>query len=815
MIKKFFTFFILLNFVYSSNIIAQSWKAFPAQGGGLINQVVFDPVDSTIIYAAASSSGLFKSSDAGNTWINLFTPETFISVYHYYCRDIAINPQNHNEIFAVCGSAPWTDTAKGFLFHSTDAGATWIKMNCPVSVSATSSYSNAGHIILFNPNNSQQIFLVGQPQFNFNTNTAYYPSSGLYVSNNDGQTWASVHDSLKTFWFTQLILNPDNSNELLFSARNVVISSINSGGSGLYKYNFVSGVLTKLFNQDVKEFAVDAINPQLIITINGHLNISTDGGATWSVNIAPLYHYTDYFITAHPTEGGHWFVGAHSGNYFSILETKDYGALWRSAEFKHNPNKQLLSFNDVSCNYEPEFGYYTSGLNFSPLNQKLVIMNDQHGLWKSYNADTVLCHSDIANSSSNWKWNYSNHGIQNLDGRKMVVNKGTGKLFLASTDPALFVSDDGGASCSYQSLLDINCTQTSAIAFYKNNSSIGYLGGSQNYDADGKFFKTIDGGISWQQLAYNYFDRDSNDILNVTQIAVSDFSSDTIVVGADVRNNQSQIHISTDGGITWQNWSQGITDTYLFPIWERRTKLFTDGSGYFFIVHNNHLYRRKAQDATWIEATNAGGTGWWFTDAKPDPTIAGKLYVSYYNNDLFFSTDHGDTWTNIATSIDCISYFDVSTAGIIAAVQCADATNNAGQKVFTSNDNGLNFTELPLTGLYGNISMISFTNAYVVACISQNTGAFLYDLNQTGTGEINSGNENIFLFPNPASSSEAIHISNSIAIDLLTIYDLSGKKLREYLHPEKTIYPTLNTGIYFVQVKTKLSTENTLLVIVE
>ena len=798
--KNLFLFIFLLSLAGIINCHAQSWKAFPAQGGGLINQVVFDPVDSSVIYAASASSGLFKSTDAGNSWKNLFTPETFISVYHYYCRDVAINPQNHNEIFAVCGAAPWNDTAKGYLFHSTNAGSSWTKLNCPVSISATSSYSNAGHIILFS-SNGQKIFLAGQPQFNYNTNNSYYTSSGLYISTNSGQSWTSVHDSLKTFWFTGITLNPSNNNELFFSTSDVLINTISSGGKGLYKFNYSTMQVTKIFTQNVKEFALDAGNSDVIITINGHLNISTNGGTTWSADISPLYDYTNYFITAHPTEAGHWFVGGHSGNYFSILETKDYGALWREAEFKHNPNKQLIAFNDASCDYEPEFGYYSGGLHFSPVYSKLAILNDEDGLWKTYNADTILCRSDIEYNNSNWKWKYSCHGIQNLDGRKIIVNSGNGKIFLASTDPGLFVSDNHGSSCSYQSLPDVSCDQVSTISFYKNNSAIGYLGGSVNYNGDGKFFKTTDGGITWQQLAYNYFDRDSNDILNVTQIAISDYSSDTIVVGADVRNNQSQIHISTDGGNTWEDWSQGITGTYLFPIWERRTKLFTDRSGYFFILYNNHLYRRKTNESAWIEVTNAGGTGWSYTDAKPDPTIVGKLYVSYYNSDLFYSTDHGDTWTNITTPLDCISYFDVSSVGVIAAVQCSDIATNLGQKVYASTDNGLNFSEVPLNGLYGNISMLSFTEPYVISCISQNTGAYLYDLNQTGVQNTDNNSETVFLYPNPASIDDVIHIFNSKHIEQLSIYDLSRRKLKEYMLPENEIAPQLQSGIYFLNIQ--------------
>ncbi|MEI7802735.1 MAG: hypothetical protein WCI97_08845, partial [Bacteroidota bacterium] len=541
---------LLFLFVISVHANAQSWKPFPVQGGGLINQLVFDPQDSATIYAAASEAGLFKSTDLGEHWINLFNALPAISVYEYYCRDLAVNPQNHNELFTIGGAAPYNDTAKGILLHSTDAGLSWQQLACPVSIAATSSYCNSGHVLLFNPANPQQLFLAGQPEFNYNTTTDYYTTSGLYISNNSGQSWNSVADSLKTFWFTGMQFNPANANELILSSRDIVIYNSHTA-KGLYKYNISNNSITKIFNQDVTEFAFDGTNPELILTVNSHLNITTDGGATWSQDIAPMYRYTNYFITAHPTDPCHWFIGSSAGNYYGILETINCGASWREADFKHNPNKQSLEFTDASCDYEPEFANGVSGIIFSPFNPKLAFMIDNHGIWRTYNADTMLCGSNTPNSCAQWQWKYCGHGIQNLDGRRITINKGNGKIFFGSTDPAFFVSNDFGNSSSYQSLPDASCNQVSAIVFYKNNPQIGYLGGSVNYNDDGKFFKTNDGGISWQQLAYNYFDRDSNDINNVTQLAISDFSSDTIVAGTDSRNNQSQIHISYDGGVTW------------------------------------------------------------------------------------------------------------------------------------------------------------------------------------------------------------------------------------------------------------------------
>ncbi len=802
--KKILLLLSLFHFSpFTFHLVAQSWQPYPVQGGGLINEVTFDPVDSNVIYAASGESGLFKSSDGGNNWQNLFSPDHFISTYSYYCRDVEVSAQNHNELFAVCGVAPWGDTAHGFLFHSMDAGNSFTALNCPVSVTGTSAFSNAGHIMLINPGNGAQIFLAGQPEFNFNSGNAYYSTSGLYVSGDHGSSWVSVADSLKTFWITQMSFNPANPNELFFAVRNLNINGINSGGGGLYKYNVSNGSVTKLFSQDVLEFAFDAGNSQIIIAnCTGHINISTDGGTTWSVNISPLYDWTDYFVTAHPTEGGHWFVGGHSGNAFEILETIDYGALWRSAEFKHNPNKQLLQFNDASCDYKPEFGYYMGGINFSPLNPKLVFLNDDHALWKSYDGDTLLCKNAIAGSSSNWEWKYSMHGIQNIQGKCLTRNPQNGKIFFGGTDPALFVSDDNGQSCSQLILPDAYCTQVSAIAFSKTNPFTGYIGGSYYYDSDGKFFKTIDGGNTWTQLAYNYFDRDSNNIQNVTQIAISDFSPDTIVVGCDVRNGQSPIHISTDGGSTWANWSQGIAATNPFPIWNWKKKIFTDGSGYFFIVNGNHLYRRKANENSWTEITNPGGTNWWFTEAK---AAQGKIYVSYYNNQIFYSSDHGDTWSNISVQTLCVSYMEISPAGIIALVQCDDAANNIPAQISVSFDQGASFVSVPLNGLHGRISAIGFAGSYTLVCLSENTGAFFFDLNQVGVDQLTIDNGQLTVFPNPASEELFIN-SYSLLVNAISIEDVLGRTVLRITDNTDQIsnldVSNLSNGIYTLRVVT-------------
>ena len=58
-------------------------------GQGRINAVAIDPTNSNIWYVGSPSGGIWKSTNAGSTWTNLFDEYPSIGV-----SSIAINPQN-------------------------------------------------------------------------------------------------------------------------------------------------------------------------------------------------------------------------------------------------------------------------------------------------------------------------------------------------------------------------------------------------------------------------------------------------------------------------------------------------------------------------------------------------------------------------------------------------------------------------------------------------------------------------------------------------------------------------------------------------
>ena len=74
-----------------------------------VNSFAVSPVDPRVMYVAMRD-GLFKSTDAGETWKALGKGLKNLAA-------VAVNPRKPNEVYA--------STADGVIFRSTDGGTTW------------------------------------------------------------------------------------------------------------------------------------------------------------------------------------------------------------------------------------------------------------------------------------------------------------------------------------------------------------------------------------------------------------------------------------------------------------------------------------------------------------------------------------------------------------------------------------------------------------------------------------------------------------------------------------------------------------------
>src|SRR6185369_11497732 len=94
----------------------------PAATGGRIHDLQIDPKDPAVLYVGAASGGIFKSTNNGVTWRDIFGSQndnTFgsLAIFEGDSRIIwAGSGENNNR-----QSSSWC----GGVYRSTDAGATW------------------------------------------------------------------------------------------------------------------------------------------------------------------------------------------------------------------------------------------------------------------------------------------------------------------------------------------------------------------------------------------------------------------------------------------------------------------------------------------------------------------------------------------------------------------------------------------------------------------------------------------------------------------------------------------------------------------
>lgn len=143
--------------------------------------IAFHPTNTSIIYTG-SNAGVYKSIDAGVTWVKKINglPGNYMDAI----TAITIDPANANHVFA--GS-------RTTLYESMDGGENWTSI---VVVDAEDIYSGYGELwatsILFDPITAGTVYL----------STRRY---GVFRSTNSGQTWLPYNSNLSDTRITKLV----------------------------------------------------------------------------------------------------------------------------------------------------------------------------------------------------------------------------------------------------------------------------------------------------------------------------------------------------------------------------------------------------------------------------------------------------------------------------------------------------------------------------------------------------------------------------------------------------------------------------------
>ena len=148
----------------------------PSNQGGRTRQLVIDPTDANIMYAAAVGGGVWKSTDAGASWNQL----TDLLLPNIAVVSLAMDPKNPQVLYAGTGEGVFNgDAIRGAgMFKTTDGGATWAPLAATVPPNGVAGDFSYVFNIVVSSRSSQRLYASTR--------------NGLLRSNDGGTTWTKL-----------------------------------------------------------------------------------------------------------------------------------------------------------------------------------------------------------------------------------------------------------------------------------------------------------------------------------------------------------------------------------------------------------------------------------------------------------------------------------------------------------------------------------------------------------------------------------------------------------------------------------------------
>ncbi len=278
----------------------------PALISGRIVDLAVHPRDKRTWYIATASGGVWKTTNAGTTWMPIFDGEG-----SYSTGAIAIDPTNPNVVWVGTGenNAQRSVSYGDGVYKSEDGGTSWKNVGLKASE----------HIgkILIDPRNSDVVYVAAQGPL-----SRAGGDRGLYKTTDGGATWNRVLDSGTWAGANDVVLDPRNPDILIATMwqRYRRVYGYVAGGpeSGVYRSTDAGKTWHKSQrglpnNVDLGRIglAVSPANPDVVYAIieaandKGGFYRSRDGGASWQRmsghNTIGLY-YDEIFADPHDVD---------------------------------------------------------------------------------------------------------------------------------------------------------------------------------------------------------------------------------------------------------------------------------------------------------------------------------------------------------------------------------------------------------------------------------------------------------------------------------------------------------------------------------
>ncbi len=637
-----------------------SYSAFPNNWGftsGRINSVAVSPANPNIILVGASTGGVWRSTDGGQSFNPTTDDQVDLAVGY-----IAFAPSDPNIVYAGMGDAQGGYNGNGVL-KSTNAGKTWQRVS-------NSSLPAPGRIFRLevDPNNPNRVYVAQYAFANTTTNQLF--SSGFLLSEDGGVTWKNTLRGLPR----DLAISPANPQIIYVTM--VRVDPAGSGSPGLYRSQ--DGGLTwasvytspyPLGIADIRVAVTPAASNRVYVYSGGgnasgllelRLATSNDNGTTWSSRIldglidSGQIGYNTY-IYADPANASTLYIGTRD-----VFKSTDAGATWKNL----NNNFTLSNaYQPTKSNAHPD----QHALTFLPGNSNVVFIGNDGGLYKSSNGGTTFTSLNLTLSLSQivgmdispFDPTATLIGTQD-NGTQLRFDDGTwGEIVSGDGGDALFSRSNPNlifTSYIYGTVFRIDFEKGTG-AQITNQQIFGELTsqrinfyppivGTKNgrlYVGSWRLFISRNNGSTWYTPGWTSdLTKGSSDTINA--IGVSDLISDVIYTGS----SQGRVSVTKDSGENWADITAGLPNRTIKSI---TTDPKNPAIAYLTVsgFASGHVFKTTNYGTSWADISgnlpNIPTSAFIF-----DPVNAGTIYVGT-DIGAFRSTDDGKSWEPVNKGI--------------------------------------------------------------------------------------------------------------------------------------------------------------------
>src|SRR5262245_29654325 len=574
-------------------IESEYWSGY-TDAGGRVSALVVDPRNASVLYIAAAQGGVWKSVDAGTTWMPLTDQLSSLA-----SGALAFDPVDPDILYYGTGEQHYSRNSVygDGLFTTNSAGAGWWK------IATKGSVGNYIARIVVKPTNRDLIFVASD--------------LGVVRSADRGVTWSVV---LGVDWANDLAIVPDSTSSTVYAS--IFGHGIyRSDDDGLTWVQLGGGLPTTNLNRI--NFGLAPSNPLVLYaafvaasdyTLLGMYRTS-DGGITWSpLPNTPGYlgppgkgqGYYDNTVVVDPTDANICYAGGvypYSSNSPAVARTLDGGATWTDVtggvDGRHvHPDTQLLTFGP---------------------DRTLWVANDG-GVWKT--ADQGL------------HWINCNHDLGIAPFFTTALHPTDANFILGGTQDNGALRYDGDLGWPQTNAGDGSTSAINPVSPNIYYTSYIYLDHIYRWDT-GILKKTIEG--PWKTLP----DRQNNRVNRANAPLLVDPGSNN---GSDVYVGTYRVWKSTNSGNAWSPLSgdQAPPDGHL------RAIALVNSSTMYTASSNGLVYLTTDGGTSWT-SRSVGLPARPLPDLLVDPSNSQWLYTcvdTMLGNRVLYTMDGGVTWTS-------------------------------------------------------------------------------------------------------------------------------------------------------------------------